>query len=86
MKEVGLVQGSEAQAKPLIINGDIVYVHKDIKQIEHEDMHGNIITLYEYYEYLYSRDEYLEVITQQNEEMMLAIAELGIMVAGEANG
>ena len=86
MKEIGLVQGSEAQAKPLIINGDIVYVHKDIKKVEREDMHGNIITFYEYYEYLYTRDEYLQVITQQNEEMMLAIAELGTLVAGETNG
>lgn len=78
MKYIGLVQGSEAQALPLIINGDIVYVHKDIKPIERED--GTV--LYEYYEYLYTRDEYLQVITQQNEEMMLAIAELGTMIAG----
>ena len=84
MKYVGLVQGSEAQAKPIIINGDIVYIHKDIKKVQREDEIG-VHEHYEYYEYLYDRDEYLQILTQQNEEMMVAIAELGTMVAGDAN-
>lgn len=81
MKDIGIVQGSAAQALPLVINGEVVYIHKDIKQIEHED--GAI--LYEYYEYQCTRDEYLQILAQENQEMMLAIAELGEMV-GDTNG
>lgn len=82
MKDIGIVQGSPEQAVPLVINGDVVYIHKDIKQIEGED--GAI--LYEYHEYQYSKDEYFKTMTQQNEEIMLAIAELGVMITGGSNG
>lgn len=82
MKDVGIVHGSKVQAVPIIINGDIVYIHKNIKKLESEDG----ADIYEYHEYQYSRDEYLSVMTQQNEEIMLAIAELGSMVAGGVDG
>ncbi len=79
MKYIEKVQGSAAQAVPLIINHDIVYVHKNIIKLEREDN----AELYEYEEYQYSKDEYLQILTEQNQEMMLAIAELGNVVAGD---
>ena len=82
MKYIEKVQGSAEQAVPLIINHDIVYIHKNITKLEREDN----AELYEYEEYQYSKDEYLQVLTQENQEMMLAIAELGNVVAGDNNG
>lgn len=60
MKDYGIVQGSAAQAKPLVINVDTVYVHTDIKDL------GN--GLFEYHEIQYTKDEYI------NENTAKAIA------------
>lgn len=46
------VQGNTAQAKPLIVGKDTVYIHSNIVQIEED--------LYEYDEEQYPKDKYIE--------------------------
>lgn len=77
MKDNGIVQGEAEQAKPYIVNFDNVYVHKNITEIESKDGHK----LYEYQEYVYNKDEYIALLASQNEETLLALAELGQVVA-----
>lgn len=92
MKDIGIVQGSKEQAQPLIFNHDVVYAHEDIQRIEFEedDEQMKDAEVYEYREYQYSTDEYLQMAKEQsdsqNAEIMLAIAELGTMIAGDVNG
>lgn len=90
MKDIGIVQGSAEQALPLVINKNVVYVHTDIKQLEITDEEMKDAVVYEYHEYQYSIDEYLQMAKEQsdsqNAEIMLAIAELGTMIAGDVNG
>lgn len=90
MKDIGIVQGSKEQALPLVINKNVVYVHTDIKQLEITDEEMKDAVVYEYHEYQYSIDEYLQMAKEQsdsqNAEIMLAIAELGTMIAGDVNG
>jgi len=65
MKDLGIRQGSETQAKPLIIGKDLVYVKTNIEQIT-EDAEGNPIdSLYSYHEIQYDKDEYIAIITEQ---------------------
>ena len=64
MKKVGKVFGSEAQAKPLVIIGDNVYIHTDIKQLDEN--------LYEYVEYQCTTSEFLMAVfsTKSAEELL----------------
>lgn len=63
MKDMGIVQGSEAQAKELIINVDTVYVHTDIQKIEVDSQGNKPDNLYSYHEIQYPKEEYTEIIT-----------------------
>ncbi len=60
MRNMGVVQGSVAQAKPLIIGKDTVYVHTDIKPMPPDEFSNNAET-FQYNEVQYGRDEYLEL-------------------------
>lgn len=64
MKDMGIVRGSAAQAEPLIIGKDTVYVHSNIKPVEDEE------ELFEYHEIQYEKDEYIKLMAEQNETLM----------------
>jgi len=64
MKDMGIVRGSAAQAKPLIIGKDTVYVHTNIKPVEDEE------GVFEYYEIQYEKDEYIRLMAEQNETFL----------------
>ena len=69
MKDMGIVQGNGEQAKELVIGKNKVYVHTDITPIT-TDTRGNEVTdLYQYHEIQYDKDEYIEIIAKQNEEL-----------------
>ena len=69
MKDMGIVTGNGEQAKALVIGKNKVYVHTDITPIT-EDARGNEVTdLYHYHEIQYDKDEYIEIIAKQNEEL-----------------
>lgn len=76
MIDNGIVRGSAEQAVSYIANGDSVYIHKDIEKTTNDQD----TVEYQYQEYVYTKDEYLEFLTKQNEEIMLALAELGEVV------
>ena len=61
---MGIVRGSAAQAEPLIIGKDTVYVHSNIKPVEDEE------GLFEYHEIQYEKDEYIKLMAEQNETLM----------------
>ncbi len=61
---MGIVRGSAAQAKPLIIGKDTVYVHTNIKPVEDEE------GVFEYYEIQYEKDEYIRLMAEQNETFL----------------
>lgn len=64
MKDVGIVQGSEAQAKDIIISVDTVYVHSDIKKVEKKDEKAPDV--WEYHEIHYGKDEYIKLMAEKN--------------------
>jgi hypothetical protein len=72
MKDLGIVQGDEEQAKDLIIGKSTVYVHSNITPIQNED--GQ--TLYQYNEIQYDKDEYITMMAEQNTDLQLALCEL----------
>lgn len=83
MKDMGIVQGSAAMAKPLIIGKDTVYVHTNIKPIEDEE------GLFEYHEIQYEKDEYIKLMAEQSNlqdnylldiEYRLSLVEMGVNI------
>ena len=69
MIDKGIVQGSESQAKPLIVGVDTVYVHTNITKVE-TDAEGKAVEgLYQYNEVQYDKDEYIHMMAEQNRAM-----------------
>lgn len=75
MKFMPNVTGSAAQAVPLIVGIDTVYVHSNIKEIEVEISEGEFQTQYQYDEYQYTKDEYIKKLSEEATSLMLASAE-----------
>ena len=77
MINIGVVHGSAAQAMPLVIGVDRVYVHTDIqRQTDTDPATGETYTDYTYYEIQYDKDEYIQIMaeqTEQNNKLMNAI-------------
>lgn len=67
MKDVGIVQGSEAQAKDIIISVDTVYVHSDIKKVQKKDEKDPDV--WEYHEIQYDKDEYIKIMAEKNKAL-----------------
>lgn len=72
MKDVGRIIGNEEQAKPLIIGKNTVYVHSNITPIESSDECPN---LYEYDEIQYDKDEYIKIMSEQNNDLAQQITD-----------
>ena len=67
MKVIGTVQGNSEQAKALVIGKDTVYVHTDIVPVEKD---GKVVEdLFGYTEVQYGKDEYIELMAQQNKQL-----------------
>ena len=67
MKVIGTVQGNAEQAKALVIGKDTVYVHTDIVPVEKD---GKVVEdLFSYTEVQYGKDEYIELMAQQNKQL-----------------
>ena len=66
MKDIGIIKGSEGQAKELIVGTDTVYVHSDIEPVT-TDAEGNEVSgLYQYHEVQYGKDEYIQLMSEKN--------------------
>ena len=80
MRDMGIVQGSAAMAKPLVIGKDTVYVHTDIQEITDNDGH----VLYQYHEVQYDKDEFIHILAEYNEIIKGCIIELcGVVFADD---
>lgn len=87
MKVIGMVQGNTEQAKPLVVGKDTVYVHTDIVPVEED---GKVVeNLFSYTEVQYGKDEYIELMSHQNEQLckdlidtQLALCELYESIGG----
>ena len=67
MKLIRTVQGNSEQAKALVIGKDTVYVHTDIVPVEKD---GKVVEdLFSYTEVQYGKDEYIELMAQQNKQL-----------------
>ena len=71
------VRGSAAQAKPLVVGKDTVYVHTNIERIVDSEMDE-----YQYDEIQYEKDEYIEQMSASLEETHEAVDYL-LMGGGE---
>ena len=80
---MGIVRGSAAQAVPLIIGKDTVYVHTDITPVEGEE------GLFEYHEIQYEKDEYIKLMAEQSNlqdnylldvDYRLSLVEMGVNI------
>jgi len=83
MKDMGIIQGSAAQAVPLIIGKDTVYVHTDITPVEGEE------GLFQYHEIQYEKDEYIKLMAEQSNlqdnylldvDYRLSLVEMGVNI------
>lgn len=65
MRDIGIVYGSEAQAQPIVIGKDTVYVHTNIRKLERKNEDGvlnkEVSDEYEYYEVQYTLKEWEEL-------------------------
>ena len=95
MKNVGTVQGSAEQAKPLVIGKDTVYVHTNIRPatrkqlIDGELKDIEVEGLYAYEETQYGKDEYLALVVEEKDQLaneltdtQLALCELYETIGG----
>jgi len=64
MKDIGIVQGSAAQAVPLVVGKDTVYVHTDIELLPPDDEHDDT-ERYQYHEIQYGKDEYIRLMDEK---------------------
>ena len=80
---MGIVRGSAAQAQPLIIGKDTVYVHTDITPVEGEE------GLFQYHEVQYEKDEYIKMLAEQSNlqdnylldvDYRLSLVEMGVNI------
>lgn len=65
MIEIKTVYGSKESAKNIIVGKDTVYIHTDVKAFTNK--HG--IEQYQYHECQYSKDEFLEVLWNELQEL-----------------
>ncbi len=82
------VYGSYEQSAPLIISGDTVFIHTDVKKVDKNEFGKPADNLYTYTETQYSKNEYILLLSQKNnslEEQLtdthLALCELYEMIS-----
>jgi len=75
MVEIKGVRGGAAQAQPLIIGKDIVYIHSNITLIDEEK------GIYEYDEIQMPKDNYIKLMAEKNAdlEQQLTNAQLALV-------
>ena len=69
MKDLGIRQGSADFAVPVVVMPDAVYVHKDIQKVEPQEGMENAGDVYQYHEFVYEPDEYIQLIGSENDTL-----------------
>lgn len=82
------VRGTMKEVPEIEVNVDTVYVRTNIERVEEEDFIG-----WEYDEEQYSKDEFIELISKENKELIQenelnkqAIAELTLLLSTRLGG
>lgn len=76
MRDVGIVRGSVEQAQPVVVSKDLVYIHTNIKEIKTVDEHTEEERIeYEYNEIQYDKDEYIQKLIADNNELQQQIVD-----------
>lgn len=88
MIEIGIVQGAAAQAVPLIIGKDTVYVHTNITPLSQDKSNYPVDGMYEYYEVQYDKDEYIAILSEKSalQELQLINTQLALTEIYESMG
>lgn len=88
MIEIGIVQGTAAQAVPLIIGKDTVYVHTNITPLSQDKSSYPVNGMYEYYEVQYDKDEYITILSEKStsQELQLINTQLALTELFESMG
>ena len=88
MIEIGIVQGAAAQAVPLIIGKDTVYVHTNITPLSQDKSNYPVDGMYEYYEVQYDKDEYIAILSEKSalQELQLTNTQLALTEIYESMG
>ena len=74
MFDAGIVYGCEQSSQPLIVGATTVYVHTDVEQAV--DSEGNLMEgLYKYNEVQYTKDEYIQIISEKNSGLEAQVIE-----------
>ena len=66
MKDMGIINCSTAQAIPLIVGKDTVYVHTDIEQVKTDSQGKPTENLWKCHEVQYEKDEYIKKMSEAN--------------------
>ena len=66
MKDMGIINCSTAQAIPLIVGKDTVYVHTDIEQVKTDSQGKPTENLWKCHEVQYGKDEYIQLMSEKN--------------------
>ena len=88
MIEIGIVQGAAAQAVPLIIGKDTVYVHTNITPLSQDKSNYPVDGMYEYYEVQYDKDEYIAILSEKSasQELQITNTQLALTEIYESMG
>lgn len=88
MIEIGIVQGTAAQAVPLIIGKDTVYVHTNIIPLSQDKSNYPVDGMFEYYEIQYDKDEYITILSEKStaQELQLTNTQLALTEIYESMG
>ena len=88
MIEIGIVQGTAAQAVPLIIGKDTVYVHTNIISLSQDKSNYPVDGMFEYYEIQYDKDEYITILSEKStaQELQLTNTQLALTELFESMG
>ena len=81
MKDFGTVNGSIQQAQPLIVVKDTVYVHTNIQKLETDDNGNHNNDIYSYHEIQYTKDEYIELLANRNQQLESIVEEHDAAIA-----
>ena len=84
MKQVNGVRGCIQSAIPLTVGKTTVYIRENIRKIENEDPDDKS-EYYEWNETQYTKDEYLEYLSHQNERLQADLDYLAIMTGVDTN-
>lgn len=79
MKDMGIIQGSAAQAVPLIVGKDTVYVHTDITAVTQDNAGNPVEDLFQFHEVQYDKDEYIEFQGESLEKQRSDIDFMAVM-------